>query len=93
MLVTKGAPKTVLERCTDVPAETRAALAREFAAGNRVVAVAARSATGTAAPRPADEHGLHLVGLLVFADPPKPRGGRRADPAGRARGRRQGGHR
>jgi Mg2+-importing ATPase len=72
VLVTKGAPETVLERCTDVPVETRAALAAEFAAGNRVVAVATRSATGTTAPVPGDEHGLHLVGLLVFADPPKP---------------------
>ena len=44
-LVTKGAPETVLERCVDVPAAARAALAAEFAAGNRVVAVATRQAS------------------------------------------------
>lgn len=41
-LVTKGAPETVLDRCVDVPPEARDALAAEFAAGNRVVAVATR---------------------------------------------------
>ncbi|EWM12143.1 magnesium-translocating P-type ATPase [Kutzneria sp. 744] len=70
-LVTKGAPESVLDRCVDVPAATRHALAAEFAAGNRVVAVAIRPATGTRPPEPADERDLHLVGLLVFLDPPK----------------------
>lgn len=71
-MVTKGAPETVLDRCIDVPAAARTALAAEFAAGNRVVAVATRPAAGAAAPTAADEHGLHLAGLLVFLDPPKP---------------------
>jgi P-type Mg2+ transporter len=70
-LVTKGAPETVLDRCIDVPAAAREALEREFTAGNRVVAVATRPATGTRQPTPEDERGLHLVGLLVFLDPPK----------------------
>jgi Mg2+-importing ATPase len=70
-LVTKGAPETVLERCTDVGPETRAALDAEFAAGNRVVAVASRPASSAGAPEPADEHDLRLRGLLVFLDPPK----------------------
>ncbi|HYS34343.1 MAG TPA: magnesium-translocating P-type ATPase, partial [Pseudonocardiaceae bacterium] len=70
-LVTKGAPETVLERCVDVPPSARAALAAEFAAGNRVVAVATRSATDVRAPTVADEYGLSLAGLLVFLDPPK----------------------
>jgi P-type Mg2+ transporter len=43
----------------------------EFAAGNRVVAVATRAAPGQAAITGADEHGLELRGLLVFLDPPK----------------------
>ena len=47
-LVTKGAPETVLERCVDVPAAARDALAAEFAAGNRVVAVATRPRHRTA---------------------------------------------
>ena len=76
-MVTKGAPETVLDRCVDVPAGARDALTAEFAAGNRVVAVAVRPAAGPAAPggpggpMAQDERGLHLVGLLVFLDPPK----------------------
>jgi P-type Mg2+ transporter len=70
-LVTKGAPEAVLDRCVDVPASARAALAAEFAAGNRVVAVAIRSASDAHHPSVDDEYGLHLVGLLVFLDPPK----------------------
>ena len=70
-LVTKGAPETVLERCVDVPASARDALEAEFAAGNRVVAVAARPAYGARPPTAEDERGLRLVGLLVFLDPPK----------------------
>jgi Mg2+-importing ATPase len=71
-LVTKGAPETVLDRCLDVPQSARDALATEFAAGNRVVAVATRTAASDHAPVAADEHGLSLVGFLVFLDPPKP---------------------
>ncbi len=73
-LVTKGAPESVLERCVDVPAGVRTALEAEFAAGNRVVAVATRLATGSGSDRAstADEHDLSLQGLLVFLDPPKP---------------------
>jgi Mg2+-importing ATPase len=78
-LVTKGAPESVLDRCCDVPASARQALDAEFAAGNRVVAVATRSMPTPADPgrEPAgptveDESGLRLEGLLVFLDPPKP---------------------
>jgi P-type Mg2+ transporter len=70
-LVTKGAPETVLQRCTDVPHSAEAALAAEFAAGNRVVAVATRAAPGVSAVTADDEHDMHLAGLLVFLDPPK----------------------
>jgi P-type Mg2+ transporter len=70
-LVTKGAPESVFDRCVDVSASARDALAAEFAAGNRVVAVATRLAAGPAQPTPDDERGLSLVGLLVFLDPPK----------------------
>jgi P-type Mg2+ transporter len=71
-LVTKGAPETVLERCVDVDASARRALEAEFAAGNRVVAVATRPYDEAAAPTPQDEKDLTLRGLLVFLDPPKP---------------------
>jgi len=70
-LVTKGAPETVLDRCVDVPPSARTALGAEFAAGNRVVAVATRAAPAMTAVTAADEHGLHLAGFLVFLDPPK----------------------
>jgi Mg2+-importing ATPase len=69
-LVTKGAPEVVLDRCAGVPAAARDALAREFSAGNRVVAVATRPA-GPGQLTAADEHDLRLAGLLVFLDPPK----------------------
>ncbi len=70
-LVTKGAPETVLDRCVEVPGAARDALAAEFAAGNRVVAVATRPALDARPPTAADENGLQLQGLLVFLDPPK----------------------
>jgi len=70
-IITKGAPEGLLERCAGVPAAVRAALDAEFAAGNRVVAVAARPAPGQSAISAADEHDLQLRGLLVFLDPPK----------------------
>ncbi|MCU1602426.1 MAG: magnesium-translocating P-type ATPase [Frankiales bacterium] len=70
-LVSKGAPEGLLERCTQVPDAIRAALDAEFAAGNRVVAVATRRVT-SASLAASDERDLDLVGLLVFLDPPKP---------------------
>lgn len=74
ILVTKGAPETVLERCVDVPTAARTALEQEFGAGNRVVAVATRAVPGATADAltAADERDLVLSGLLVFADPRSP---------------------
>ncbi len=71
VLVCKGAPETVLDRCLGVPDSARTALQSEFDAGSRVVAVATRPAAGSVAPRAEDEHGLQLVGFLIFLDPPK----------------------
>ncbi|MFJ5530294.1 magnesium-translocating P-type ATPase [Streptomyces sp. NPDC093261] len=71
-LITKGAPEAVLERCLEVPDSARRALNAEFAAANRVVAVATRPAEAAAALTAADERDLCLAGLLVFLDPPKP---------------------
>ena len=70
-LVSKGAPESLLARCVDVPAEAREALQDEFAAGNRVVAVARREMSAAHRLGPGDEKNLTLVGLLVFSDPPK----------------------
>ncbi len=71
-LVTKGAPETVLERCSEVSPGARKALEAEFAAGHRVVAVATRPFDQDRPLAPADEQRLSLLGLLVFLDPPKP---------------------
>jgi P-type Mg2+ transporter len=70
-IVTKGAPEAVLARCSAVPADATRALAAEFRAGNRVVAVARRAARERDELRVADECDLTLVGFLVFLDPPK----------------------
>ena len=72
MVITKGAPEELLDRCADVPATAREALEAEFAAGNRVIAVATREAPGQSSLTPADELDLRFRGLLVFLDPPKP---------------------
>jgi len=72
MVIVKGAPETVLHRCVDVPQTAQAALTAEFAAGNRVVAVAFRRADGLHTVTAADEQDLSYGGLLVFLDPPKP---------------------
>ncbi|WP_326420812.1 cation-translocating P-type ATPase, partial [Amycolatopsis sp. H20-H5] len=71
-LIAKGAPESVLPRCLDVPATATTALAAEFAAGNRVVAVASRPAPGLDTITVDDERDLTLLGFLVFLDPPKP---------------------
>jgi Mg2+-importing ATPase len=71
-LLAKGAPEAVLQRCDDVPATAHTALAAEFAAGNRVVAVGYRSAPELGTLTPAEERDLSYAGLLVFLDPPKP---------------------
>jgi Mg2+-importing ATPase len=71
LLVTKGAPETVLDRCVDVPDPARRALDAELTAGNRVVAVAARRLEERTTVTTDDERELELHGLLVFLDPPK----------------------
>jgi len=47
-------------------------LQAEFAAGNRVIAVATREMPGASSTSTADEHDLAFRGILVFLDPPKP---------------------
>ena len=71
MIITKGAPEGLLERCAGVPGAARTALEAEFAAGNRVIAVATRDTPGQVTLSAADEHGLAFRGILVFLDPPK----------------------
>jgi Mg2+-importing ATPase len=71
LLIIKGAPEVILDRCVNVPDGARPALEALFSEGARVVAVATRSAKGLAALTAADEHGLALEGFLTFADRPK----------------------
>ena len=71
LLIVKGAPEAVLERCASVDPAARAALDAQFAAGARVVAVGTRAAPGMAAVSADDERDLTLAGFLSFADPPK----------------------
>lgn len=72
-IIAKGAPEAVLSRCRG----TRAAHVQEvldglFRDGHRVIAVAARDADGLTTITAADEADLDLVGLITFADQPKP---------------------
>ena len=72
LLITKGAPEAVIDRCTAVDDEARRVLDAEFAAGHRVVAIAQRPAPGLETVTPDDERGLELAGFLIFLDQPKP---------------------
>jgi Mg2+-importing ATPase len=71
LLITKGAPEVVLNRCAHVPDGAERTLARLFSEGARVVAVATRSTELAEALTAGDEQGLELVGFLTFADKPK----------------------
>ena len=71
LLITKGAPEVVLDRCVNVPEGARPALEALFNEGARVVAVATRGAEGVEAVSAENEQGLMLVGFLTFADRPK----------------------
>ena len=93
LLITKGAPETVLDRCVDVPDVARQVLEREFSAGNRVVAIATRSAPELTAITPVDEHDLRLAGYLIFLDQPKPSAARLDRSARHPRHHRQDRHR
>ena len=70
-LVVKGAPEQVLAHCQMPPAAAQDTLAALFAAGRRVVAVAAKPAAELSTVTADDESDLMLVGFLVFADEPK----------------------
>ncbi len=71
VLITKGAPEVVLDRCTSLPRGARPTMTALFSEGARVVAVATRPADGLLPLTAADERGLTLAGFLTFADRPK----------------------
>jgi Mg2+-importing ATPase len=60
LLITKGAPEVVLDRCTNVPDGAQTALEGLFSEGARVVAVATRSAEGVETLGAEDEQGFAL---------------------------------
>jgi calcium-translocating P-type ATPase len=72
-VVVKGAPESVLARCSTVPHEATAATEAMTAAGLRVLAVATRPWPAGPPPTPQDaECDLELLGLLALEDPPRP---------------------
>ncbi|WP_425489018.1 magnesium-translocating P-type ATPase [Mycobacterium vicinigordonae] len=71
VLVVKGAPEQLLPLCRTTPAAADETLAALFAAGRRVIAVAARPAAGLSTITRDDECDLQLAGFLLFADEPK----------------------
>lgn len=70
-LVVKGAPESVMERCTAVPAGAAATLDALFRSGERVIAVATRDDVAESDLHAGAERDLSLKGFLTFADPPK----------------------
>lgn len=72
VLVVKGAPEQVMARCEGTSPQAQQTLNDLFAAGRRVVAVAAKSAPKLTTVTAEDESQLMLAGLCVFADEPKP---------------------
>jgi Mg2+-importing ATPase len=74
-MVTKGAPESVLARCTAVSPLAEATLDGLFTEGARVVAVATRPASANAKLQAGDERDLTLVGFLMFVDGPRPDAG------------------
>ncbi len=71
MLITKGAPESVLARSDAVPTTAQPTLDRLFASGARVVAVGTRPWHGAPRCVLADEHDLELKGFITFLDAPK----------------------
>ncbi len=70
LLITKGAPESLLARCT-APVATNALLDNLFADGARVVAVASRPWSGGPRCSLVDEKDLQLAGFVTFLDAPK----------------------
>jgi Mg2+-importing ATPase len=71
MMITKGAPESVMAACARLDPIAHATLDAEFVDGGRVVAVATRPMTGVESITVDDEAGLDLAGFLVFLDQPK----------------------
>jgi Mg2+-importing ATPase len=71
ILITKGAPESLLQLCGSVPEAAKATLDRQFAAGARVIAVGTRVWLGGERCAKDDERDLELAGFITFEDAPK----------------------
>jgi len=71
VVVTKGAPESVLSRCVGVSRKANETVETLFAQGSRVVAVASRTVPEGATLDPSVERDFRLAGFLVFLDQPK----------------------
>ena len=71
ILVTKGAPESVLQRSVTPASGSKALLDRLFSEGARVVAVATRPWQGETRCTLEDERDLELAGFITFVDAPK----------------------
>ncbi|HYM50849.1 MAG TPA: magnesium-translocating P-type ATPase [Candidatus Limnocylindrales bacterium] len=68
LLITKGAPESLLPLCRSVPASAQGTLQELFAAGARVIAVASRAWEGGPQCSLTDERDLDLAGFIRFED-------------------------
>jgi Mg2+-importing ATPase len=71
VLVTKGAPESLLPLCPSLPPQAQSTVNGMFASGARVVAVGSRPWLGGPKCALADEHGYDLAGFIAFEDRPK----------------------
>ena len=71
VLITKGAPESVLPICRSVPASAPSTVAKLFASGARVIAIGMRPWEGEPTCVQADERDLELAGFITFEDKPK----------------------
>ncbi len=71
VLITKGAPESLLDRCVNVAPVAQATLDRLFATGARVVGVATRAWGDEPRCALPDERDLELKGFITFLDAPK----------------------
>jgi Mg2+-importing ATPase len=75
LVITKGAPESVLALCDETPPSVRGLLNAQFDAGSRTIAVATRDGAGLSTIGPQDEHDLQFAGFLTFVDRAKPGAG------------------
>lgn len=71
ILITKGAPESVLARCEAIPPDLSATLDDQFKSGKRIIAIATRDGSSLSAVTPGEEAHLSIAGLLTFEDRPK----------------------